>query len=160
MSTKEDLDGFAIYKTEYGNIRIGYKGDYIVIVNNMRDRELDSRGEPTPLTDMAISQLNEYFTGKRKKFDLPLKMVGTEFQQKVWRALCDIPYGETRSYKEVAIAVSNPKGPRAVGMANNKNPLGIVVPCHRVVGSNGKLVGYATGLDVKERLLYLEAQNK
>ncbi len=107
----------------------------------------------TPLIALAKSQLEEYFQGRRKAFTLPLQPVGTPFQRKVWDALCTIPYGETRSYKEIALQIQNPKGCRAVGMANNRNPIMIVIPCHRVIGSNGALVGYAGGLDIKEWLL-------
>ena len=95
----------------------------------------------------------------RKIFTLPLAPVGTEFQQHVWKILQTIPYGETWSYKQVAVAIGNPKASRAVGMANNKNPLAIFIPCHRVIGSNGKLVGYAGGLNIKEHLLALEQEN-
>ena len=101
-------------------------------------------------------QLDEYFRGARKNFDLPLNPAGTEFQRKVWDALLAIPYGETRTYREIAEAAGCPKGFRAVGMANNKNPIAIIIPCHRVIGSNGKLVGYASGLGRKEALLALE----
>ena len=103
-------------------------------------------------------QLKEYFGGKRKIFDLPLKPEGTEFQLRDWDALRRIPYGETRSYKDIAEEIDCPKGFRAVGMANNKNPIGIIIPCHRVVGANGKLVGYAGGMEKKEFLLELEKQ--
>ncbi|MDF2617091.1 MAG: Methylated-DNA--protein-cysteine methyltransferase [Sedimentibacter sp.] len=110
----------------------------------------------TNLLRNAALQLNEYLEGKRNSFDLPLNPKGTEFQKKVWAALCDIPYGETRSYKQIAESVGNPKACRAVGMANNKNPIMIFIPCHRVVGSDGSLTGYAGGLDMKEKLLSLE----
>lgn len=110
----------------------------------------------TALIKDAAAQLTEYLDGRRKEFNLPLNPQGTEFQKKVWKALCDIPYGETRSYKQVAEAVGNPKAPRAIGMANNRNPIMIFIPCHRVVGSNGSLVGYAGGLDLKEKLLSIE----
>jgi methylated-DNA-[protein]-cysteine S-methyltransferase len=110
----------------------------------------------TELIKEAAAQLTEYLDGRRKKFDLPLNPQGTEFQKKVWKALCDIPYGQTRSYKQVAEAVGNPKGPRAVGMANNRNPIIIFIPCHRVIGANGSLVGYGGGLHVKEKLLAIE----
>ncbi len=113
----------------------------------------------TELIKNASEQLNEYFNGKRREFNLPLKFAGTEFQNKVWQALCEIPFGETRSYKQIAERVGNPKGCRAVGGANNKNPIMIVVPCHRVVGSNGSLVGYAGGLHIKETLLSIEKNN-
>ena len=102
-------------------------------------------------------QLDMYFVGKLEKFTIPLAFVkGTDFQRSVWQALQSIPYGETRSYQDIAIQIGNPKAVRAVGGANNKNPIGIVVPCHRVIGKSGKLVGYASGLDKKEMLLKLE----
>ena len=104
----------------------------------------------------AHQQLAEYLKGERKSFDLPLRMKGTDFQQRVWNALLKIPYGETRSYKQIAEAIGNPKAVRAVGMANNRNPLLIVVPCHRVIGADGKLVGYGAGIEKKEFLLRLE----
>lgn len=102
------------------------------------------------------NQLEEYFAGERRAFDLPLAPKGTAFQQKVWRALTEIPYGETRTYGEIAAAIGNPKAARAVGMANNKNPIGILIPCHRVIGADGKLVGYAGGMEKKAFLLELE----
>lgn len=111
------------------------------------------RQQDTPLIVSAQTQLAEYFQGTRNNFSLPLQPAGTPFQQKVWDALCTIPYGETRSYKEIAVQIQNPKGCRAVGMANNRNPIMVVIPCHRVIGSNGALVGYAGGLRSKEWLL-------
>ena len=110
----------------------------------------------TPLILKACLQLLEYLKGERKTFDLPIHMEGTAFQQQVWTALCDIPYGETRSYKQIAETIGNPKAVRAVGMANNRNPLLIVIPCHRVIGTDGKLVGYGAGIEKKEFLLRLE----
>jgi len=101
-------------------------------------------------------QLEAYFSGKLKSFEIKLSPEGTEFQKSVWKALCEIPYGETRTYKDIALSIGNPKAYRAVGLANNRNPIAIIVPCHRVIGSNGKLTGYACGLDVKEFLLKLE----
>ena len=112
----------------------------------------------TELLKEACRQLQEYFAGNRKKFDLPLAPEGTSFQLKVWKALQSIPYGETRSYKDIAIAVGSPKATRAVGMANNRNPIAIIIPCHRVIGSNGKLVGYGGGMHVKEFLLNPEQE--
>ena len=114
--------------------------------------------QETALIKEAYLQLTEYLKGERKTFDLPLNPHGTEFQKRVWKALGEIPYGETRTYKQIAEAIGNPKAVRAVGMANNRNPLLIVVPCHRVIGADGKLVGYAAGLDKKEFLLRLEAK--
>lgn len=110
----------------------------------------------TALLLMAKKQLDEYFAGKRKIFTLPLKPKGTTFQEKVWKALLDIPYGETRSYKEVAVQAGNGKACRAVGMSNNRNPIMILIPCHRVIGANGAMVGYGAGISVKEYLLNLE----
>lgn len=110
----------------------------------------------TALIKEAAKQLKEYLDGKRKVFDIPLALEGTPFQKSVWKALQDIPYGETRSYGEIAESIGQPRACRAVGMANNKNPIAIFVPCHRVIGSDGKLVGYASGLDIKERLLAME----
>ncbi|MCI8483861.1 MAG: methylated-DNA--[protein]-cysteine S-methyltransferase [Lachnospiraceae bacterium] len=107
----------------------------------------------TPVILSAKAQLTEYFQGNRREFDLPLNPSGTPFQKKVWKALCTIPYGETRSYKDIAVQIENPKGCRAVGMANNKNTIMIIIPCHRVIGSNGSLVGYGGGLHIKEWLL-------
>jgi methylated-DNA-[protein]-cysteine S-methyltransferase len=121
---------------------------------------LNAEERETPLLKRAAGQLVEYFNGKRRCFDLPLDPRGTAFQKSVWSALQDIPYGETRSYKDIAIAVDNPKACRAVGMTNNKNPISIIIPCHRVVGADGTLTGYGGGLDIKQVLLELEKQNK
>ena len=111
---------------------------------------------PSAMTSQACAQLQEYFAGKRTTFDLPLAASGTTFQQQVWQALLTIPYGKTCSYGDIARAIGNPKGVRAVGLANGKNPLAIVVPCHRVIGADGKLTGYAGGLNRKQQLLALE----
>jgi methylated-DNA-[protein]-cysteine S-methyltransferase len=102
------------------------------------------------------SQLGEYFAGTRQSFDVPLHAHGTEFQQRVWHALCEIPYGETASYGETAAAIGAPTASRAVGLANGQNPISIVVPCHRVVGANGSLTGYGGGLEAKQWLLQHE----
>lgn len=112
--------------------------------------------QTTELLSMATIQLDEYFQGKRTTFSLPFKLTGTPFQLAVWKELQNIPYGQTTSYKEIAQKINKPKAYRAVGMANNKNPLPIIIPCHRVIGSNGKLIGYAGGLKLKNYLLKLE----
>ncbi|MFZ4451815.1 methylated-DNA--[protein]-cysteine S-methyltransferase [Salibacterium aidingense] len=104
----------------------------------------------------TMRQLREYFSGKRREFDIPLDLYGTPFQLAVWHALAVIPYGETRSYKEIAEDIQAPKAVRAVGSANNKNPVSLIIPCHRVIGSGGKMVGYGGGLDKKEYLLKME----
>jgi methylated-DNA-[protein]-cysteine S-methyltransferase len=108
----------------------------------------------------AERQLEAYFSGKLKSFDLKLASEGTDFQKAVWKALYEIPYGETRTYKDIATSIGRPKACRAVGLANNRNQIAIIVPCHRVIGSTGKLVGYASGVDVKEFLLELEKANQ
>jgi methylated-DNA-[protein]-cysteine S-methyltransferase len=110
----------------------------------------------TALIKKAAAELFEYFNGKRKKFDLPLTMRGTDFQKTVWKALQDIPAGETQSYSDIAARIGRPRACRAVGMANNRNPIAIIVPCHRVIGRDGSLTGYAGGLDLKRYLLNLE----
>ena len=111
-----------------------------------------------PILLETQKQLREYFAGTRQQFDLPLDFEGTVFQKKVWQALLSIPFGETRSYRDIAEQVGNIKAVRAVGAANGKNPISIIAPCHRVVGVNGKLVGFAGGLNNKEILLGLEKQ--
>jgi len=117
------------------------------------------RGEArsTPLLLQAERELQEYFARKRQTFSLPLTLEGTPFQISVWKALQTIPYGETRTYQEVARLIGRPQACRAVGMANHLNPLSLVIPCHRVIGANGRLTGYAGGLSVKEKLLQLES---
>ena len=109
-----------------------------------------------PILLETEKQLSEYFAAKRQSFDLPLDFSGTDFQKQVWQALLQIPFGETRSYKDIALQIGNVKAVRAVGAANGKNPISIIAPCHRVVGVNGKLVGFAGGLDNKDILLKLE----
>ena len=149
---------FKIYDTVIGEIIIEEseeKISRIEIVNGTEKFEGKEEKE-TELINKTYIELDEYFNSKRKKFDIPLKIEGTEFQKKVWNALLEIPYGETRSYLDIAKRVGNPKASRAVGMANHNNKIIIIIPCHRVIGSNKKLVGYAGGLDVKEKLLKLE----
>jgi O-6-methylguanine DNA methyltransferase len=106
-----------------------------------------------------LCELNEYFAGYRQNFSLPLDLRGTDFQLQCWRALLDIPYGETRTYRDIAQAIAHPHAFRAVGMSNNRNPIAIVVPCHRVIASDGTLCGYGGGLDIKRKLLDLEQAN-
>ena len=142
------------YETKLGSVTIVEEDGALLAITTHRTYE--GIKQETPLINEAYRQLSEYLLGERKRFDLPLNLQGTVFQQQVWKALCDIPYGETRSYKQIAEAIGNPKAVRAVGMANNRNPLLIVVPCHRVIGANGKLMGYAAGIEKKEFLLKLE----
>lgn len=146
----------AYIESPIGTIRLEEQNNSITSVSIV-----DKAGafQLTPLLEKAITQLQEYFDGKRKVFDLPLKQHGTTFQQKVWYYLSTIPYGRTVSYKEEALAVGSPKGFRAVGSANGKNNICIIVPCHRVVNEGGKLGGYAYGLQVKKYLLNHEVTN-
>ncbi|MBA2659901.1 MAG: methylated-DNA--[protein]-cysteine S-methyltransferase [Nitrosospira sp.] len=115
--------------------------------------------ENSPILIETKRQLNEYFAGKRNRFELELDFVGTEFQRKVWEALLTIPYGETRSYGEIATQIGNTKAVRAVGAANGRNPISIIAPCHRVIGASGDLTGFAGGLRAKKILLTLEIGN-
>jgi len=127
---------------------------------NPRDLRAESDkiafAEPAAKLSRYTHELDQYFEGKRREFSFPLDLRGTDFQLACWRALLAIPYGETRSYADIARAVGSPQGFRAVGMANNRNPIAIVVPCHRVIASDGTLCGYGGGLDIKRKLLELE----
>ncbi len=125
-------------------------------IHTTKPDELGEYTEDCTILNETRVQLEEYFSGKRKHFDLPLAVTGTPFQQSVWRALCQIPFGETWSYQQLADAIGNPKAVRAVGLANGKNPISVIVPCHRVIGKNGSLTGYAGGVEIKRELLQLE----
>ena len=117
----------------------------------------DMQHDPNhPILKLTAQQLHEYFHGERKQFDVPLEFYGTDFQKSVWAELLKIPFGETRSYLQIAQSLNNPKAVRAVGAANGKNPISIIAPCHRVIGANGSLTGFAGGLDNKQKLLSLE----
>jgi len=147
----------AYYPFPYGVLKIGYEDGAVTHVSRLDEAGAD--GAPSALSDRARDEIMEYLAGKRRAFDFPIKTHGTAFQEKVWRALREIPYGETRTYGQIAQMIGNPKAARAVGMANNKNPVWIAIPCHRVVGADGSLVGYAGGLDMKKALLALEREN-
>ena len=142
------------YETKLGSITFVEEDGTLLAIST--HRTFTATVMETPFIKEVYHQFTEYLIGERKSFDLPFKLTGTDFQNRVWRALCEIPYGETRSYKQIAEAIGNPKAVRAVGMANNRNPLLVLVPCHRVIGSNRQLVGYAAGLDKKQFLLHLE----
>lgn len=148
------------YKTKIGRIGIAENGSAVTNIY-FGDAEIPEGIEvkETELLKKAAAELNEYFDGDRKLFDIPLAPTGTKFFQDVWKVLLTIPYGKTFSYKQVAEAVGNPKACRAVGLANNRNPIAFFIPCHRVIGTNGKLVGFAFGLDVKEFLIKMEKEN-
>jgi len=144
------------YDSPFGKITIESDGAAITSIKTADNIKPSGKHEADKLTDEAAKQLSEYFIGKRKNFDVPLNPKGTDFQRSVWNALQDIPHGATRSYKQIAEAIGNPKACRAVGLANNKNPIWIIIPCHRVIGTNGTLTGYGGGLKMKQKLLELE----
>lgn len=150
---KSPIGNLIIMEEENAIIKLCFKEQEITNIKDIQEFE-------TPLLKKAKKQLEEYFEGKRKKFDLALRLNGTSFQNKVWKALLNIPYAKTCSYKDIAKNIGNENASRAVGNANNKNPLPIFIPCHRVIGSNRKLIGYAGGLDIKIKLLELERENK
>lgn len=142
------------YNTKIGPITIVEQNGKIIEIRFGKEyREIQKE---TIVIQQASKQLEEYFAGRRKKFTVEIEAKGTAFQQQVWEALRQIPYGETRTYGQIAQKIGNVNASRAVGMANNKNPIPIIIPCHRVIGSNGKLIGYAGGLDIKEKLLEIE----
>lgn len=149
----------AFLQSPVGVIEIEESNGYISSVRFV-DEQPEGKQDGPLLLEEAIKQLEEYFSGKRKDFELPLKQAGTPFQQKAWDYLNSIPYGETVSYKDEAIAIGSPKACRAVGSANGRNNLAIVVPCHRVVNESKGLGGYAYGLDIKRHLLELELYYK
>lgn len=139
--------------TVLGVIRLEAENDAIT---GLQYADEAKPAESCPLLDVAERQLREYLAGVRRTFDLPLDPGGTPFQRQVWAALREIPYGETRSYKDIALRVGKPGGTQAVGNANHRNPIAIVIPCHRVIGANGALVGYGGGVDRQASLLRLE----
>jgi len=154
---------YCYLETPIGELLLAGEDDGLAMIgfpkgSMRRDPEPDWIFNEKPLEN-ARQQLVEYFAGTRKNFDLPLQLSGTEFQVSVLKALQDIPYGETVSYGEIARRIGRPKAMRAVGAANGRNPIPIVVPCHRVIGSSGDLTGFGGGLDTKEALLRLEAEN-
>ena len=138
----------------FGMLRIGLEDSAVVSLKPAVETHPD---EPScPAAQDVTDQLSEYFSGTRTEFDIPLAPRGTPFQKLVWQELCRIPYGQTRTYGEIAAAIGKPGAARAVGMACNRNPIWLLIPCHRVVGRNGALTGYAGGLDMKRKLLELE----
>jgi len=145
------------YEVEIGRIGITEKDGSITNLDFIgSELPKDVQVCETPLLKEAARQLKSYFAGELKEFSLPLAPEGTAFMKQVWAALCEIPYGKTASYKDIAEKIGRPKAARAVGLANNRNPIPIIIPCHRVIGADGSLVGYGGGLDIKKRLLELE----
>lgn len=148
----------AFYKTVLGIIKFTYQ-EKILKIELVDD--IVGIDEKSELTDKLIKELKEYLKGTRKDFTIydSMLLAGTDFQKKVWKELLNIPYGQTKTYKEIAKAINNEKATRAVASAIGKNPLMIIIPCHRVIGSDGKLCGYAYGVDIKKKLLSLEKNN-
>lgn len=146
--------------TKIGNIAIVEEDEKIIAIEMNKKHEEDILPKDTLLLKETEKQLIQYLDGKRTAFDVPLNPKGTKFMKKVWTALQEIPYGQVRTYGQIAQKVGNPKAARAVGMANHRNPIPIIIPCHRVIGSNGKLVGYALGMQRKQFLLNLEGVDK
>lgn len=144
------------FESPIGCIAVEDNSHEITAVRFLKDKNAENFTEPTEIAKLAKKQLYEYFSGRRKNFDLPVLMVGTDFQKRVWTELLNIPYGEVCSYKDIAVRIGNPNACRAVGGANNKNNIPIIIPCHRVIGAGGKLVGYSDGLEIKKFLINLE----
>lgn len=149
---------YGLYECPLGKLVVGWESGCVVSMK-LTDSS-DHPHHPSPVSDLAAGQILEYFSGLRKSFDLPVLAVGTPFQTAVWQAIGQIPYGETRTYVQIAAMIGNPKAARAVGMACNRNPIWIITPCHRVVGKDGALTGFEGGLDIKKALLELEHLHK
>lgn len=154
----ESASSHFTYRTPFGSVTIQVSDDAVERVA-FGKVALAGPERPTELSNRAANQLQEYFAGKRRVFDLPLHLQGTPFQMAVWEALQRIPYGQTRTYGQVAASIGHPGASRAVGQANNRNPLPIFVPCHRVIAADGSLAGYAFGVKTKKFLLDLEASH-
>lgn len=150
------MKGLAYCSSPVGNLLIESDGDAITTVGFLNDAREDKEEVRTAVIEQCIEELNEYFSKGRKFFTVELNPVGTVFQKKVWNELLNIPYGKTISYEELAIRIGDIKAIRAAGLANGQNPIAIIVPCHRVIGKNGDLVGYGGGMDNKEWLLHHE----
>lgn len=147
----------AMYHSPFGNMELSYEEGAVTALK-MAGKEAEGKA-PEGLALKVFRELDEYFQGRRKTFDFPCRTHGTAFQEKVWAALREIPYGEMRSYRDIAEAIGHPKAYRAVGMASNANPLFIIIPCHRVIGADGSLTGYGGGLPMKKALLMLEKKH-
>lgn len=150
----EKIKHIGLYLCPFGFFRIVEEEDAVVAIDVVKERQEEER--PSEVTDWAARELHEYLEGERRAFTFPYRLVGTPFRLQVWKELEKVPYGETTTYKRLAEAIGRPGAYHAVGGAVGANPLGIVVPCHRVIGTNGSLTGYAWGLPMKEALLELE----
>jgi len=148
------MKGLVYYSSPVGELLIESENEKIITLNFLKDTKQEEFG--TPVTNQCIKELDEYFLKGRKFFSFEMELRGTDFQKKVWNELLNIPYGKTISYEELAIRIGNVKSIRAVGLANGQNPIAITIPCHRVIGKNGDLVGYGGGMDNKVWLLQHE----
>ena len=150
-----------IFDSSIGTIEVVECNGALVSLNVIEHLKTEetAQNKPTALLLEAEKQLHEYLAGNRKEFTIPLDPKGTTFQEAVWKALLAIPYGETRSYRDIAVAIEKPKAVRAVGMANHRNPISFIIPCHRVIGADGSLVGYGGGVALKKQLLDLEQKS-
>ena len=156
------IEDYCYYQSPIGLIRMGQSGGFLTRADFVEQSSESEHFQPDGISNSgtllkdACRQLDDYFEGSRQKFDLALKPHGTDFQRSAWESLLRIPYGETRSYMQQAESILNPRAIRAIGQANSRNPIPIIIPCHRVIGKNGSLTGYAGGLERKTRLLALE----
>ena len=149
---------FAYYESPFGILKIGYREGFVTHIS-LTD-VMDTENTPSPLSELAAGQLIQYFEGTRKSFDFPIRTEGTPFRKAVWETLRQIPYGEIRTYGQIAAAIGNPHAARAVGQACNQNPVWIAIPCHRVLGVKNGLTGYAGGTELKKKLLELEKHHR
>ncbi|MDR2855391.1 MAG: methylated-DNA--[protein]-cysteine S-methyltransferase [Methanomicrobiales archaeon] len=151
-----------IYHTAIGDILLKTTDEALIGLHFLTQEEKDvfegDTDSPSPILRETSAQLDEYFAGKRRVFSVSTKPAGTTFMQEVWDALMKIPYGQTRRYGEIAASIGRPTASRAVGMACNRNPIALIIPCHRVIGAKGDLVGFRGGVDIKEKLLALESE--
>lgn len=145
----------AYYNFQFGTLKMQYEDETLYHLEVTT--ESIKQNQKNEFTDKIFKEIEEYLKGQRKSFDITYKLEGTKFQKNVWKVLEEIPYGKTYTYLDIAKKINNPKSARAVGGACNKNPIWLIVPCHRVIGTNGKLVGYAGGLNMKQKLLQIEA---
>ena len=148
---------YAFYTSPFGLLKIGVADEKVIHVSIAAQQ--DEANQPTALSTEVYRQLQEYFSGQRTEFSLPYKLRGTAFQQQVWAQIAKIPYGQTAAYKDIAQAVDKPRAFQATGRAVGANPLAIIIPCHRIVGNNGELTGYAFGIAMKKTLLDLECKH-
>ena len=146
---------YAFYKSPFGLLKTGIADEKVILITLVPEQ--DERHQPTSLSNEVYAQLQAYFAGRRTAFSLPYKFSGTEFQQQVWAQIAKIPYGQTVTYKDIAQAIGKPRAFQATGRSVGANPLAIIIPCHRVIGSSGDLTGYAFGLEMKKSLLKLES---